>query len=65
MIAEMTPVSSPVAGDLVFFGNSPTDTDHVAVYIGNGEMINAYDTGTQVQTNTVPQGGNLVGYYQY
>jgi len=65
MISEMTPVSSPVAGDLVFFGNSTTDTDHVAVYIGNGEMINAYETGTQVQTNTIPQGGNLVGYYQY
>jgi len=65
LIKEMTPVSSPTPGDLVFFGNSTTDTDHVAVYIGNGEMINAYDTGTQVQTNTIAQGGNFVGYYQY
>jgi len=65
LIKEMTPVSSQTPGDLVFFGNSTTDTDHVAVYIGNGEMINAYDTGTQVQTNTIAQGGNFVGYYQY
>ncbi|QMU77777.1 hypothetical protein GXW83_20870 [Streptacidiphilus sp. PB12-B1b] len=64
-IAEMTPVSSPVPGDLVFFGSSASDTDHVGVYIGNGEMINAYDTGTDVQTNTVSAGGNLIGYYQY
>ena len=64
-IQEMTRVSSPVAGDLVFFGASASDTEHVGVYIGNGEMINSYDTGTVVQTNTVSAGGNLIGYYQY
>jgi len=64
-ISEMTRVSSPVAGDLVFFGSSPTDTEHVGVYIGNGEMINSYDTGTVVQTNAVSAGGTLIGYYQY
>jgi len=64
-ISEMTQVSSPVAGDLVFFGSSATDTEHVGVYIGGGEMINSYDTGTVVQTNTVSAGGNLIGYYQY
>jgi len=64
-ISEMTAVSSPVAGDLVFFGASASDTEHVGVYIGNGEMINSYDTGTVVQTNAVSAGGNLIGYYQY
>jgi len=64
-IGEMTRVSSPVPGDLVFFGASPTDTEHVGVYIGNGEMINSYDTGTVVQTNAVSAGGTLIGYYQY
>ncbi|WP_052070225.1 C40 family peptidase [Streptacidiphilus albus] len=64
-ISEMTQVSSPVPGDLVFFGASASDTEHVGVYIGNGEMINAYDTGTVVQTNAVSAGGNLIGYYQY
>jgi len=65
-VAEMTKVSSPVAGDLVFFGFSATDTDHVGVYIGNGNRINAAETGTQV--NTVPVADvpdSLIGYYQY
>ncbi|WP_225448215.1 peptidoglycan-binding protein [Streptacidiphilus sp. P02-A3a] len=64
-IGEMTQVSSPVAGDLVFFGSSASNTEHVGVYIGDGEMINSYDTGTVVQTNAVSAGGNLIGYYQY
>jgi hypothetical protein len=64
-IGEMSRVSTPVAGDLVFFGTSASDTEHVGVYVGNGEMINSYDTGTVVQTNPVSAGGNLIGYYQY
>ena len=64
-IGEMAQVSTPVPGDLVFFGSGVSGTDHVGVYIGNGEMINAYDTGTVVQTNAVSAGGNLIGYYQY
>jgi cell wall-associated NlpC family hydrolase len=64
-IGEMNRVSSPVAGDLVFFGASASSTEHVGVYIGGGEMINAFETGTQVQTNAVSDGGNLIGYYQY
>ncbi len=64
-ITEMTQVSSPVPGDLVFFGSSPSSTEHVGVYIGDDEMINAYDTGTDVQTNTIEAGGTLIGYYQY
>ena len=64
-INEMNRVSTPVAGDLVFFGASASDTEHVGVYIGGGKMINAFETGTQVQTNAVSDGGNLIGYYQY
>jgi len=65
-IGEMTKVSSPVAGDLVFFGVSATDTDHVGVYIGGGNMINAAETGTQVDTVPVADGpDSLIGYYQY
>ena len=64
-IGEMTRVSSPVAGDLVFFGSSASNTEHVGVYVGNGKMINAYDTGTDVQTDTIAAGGTLIGYYQY
>jgi peptidoglycan hydrolase-like protein with peptidoglycan-binding domain len=64
-IREMTRVTSPVAGDLVFFGASTTNTEHVGVYIGNGKMINSYETGTVVQTNNVSDVSHLVGYYQY
>lgn len=64
-IGEMTRVSTPVAGDLVFFGTSTTNTHHVGIYIGSGKMINAYETGTDVQTNNVSDVSGLVGYYQY
>jgi peptidoglycan hydrolase-like protein with peptidoglycan-binding domain len=64
-LAQMHKVSTPTAGDLVFFGTSPTNTEHVGVYIGNGQMINAYETGTLIQTNNVSDVHNLVGYYQY
>jgi len=65
-VAEMTQVSSPVAGDLVFFGVNAGNTDHVGVYIGGGNMINAAETGTQVDTVPVSDGpDSLVGYYQY
>jgi peptidoglycan hydrolase-like protein with peptidoglycan-binding domain len=64
-IREMRAVSSPTPGDLVFFGTSTSHTEHVGVYIGSGEMINAFDTGTDVQTNSISAGGHFLGYYQY
>ena len=65
-IGEMTRVSNPQPGDLVFFGDNPGDPDHVAIYIGNGKMINAYDTGTFIQTNNVTDPSYpVIGYYQY
>lgn len=64
-IAEMRRVGSPVPGDLVFFGTSASNTHHVGVYIGNGQMINAFETGTQIRTDRVSAGGSLIGYYQY
>ena len=38
--ATKVPYSSAKAGDLLFWG-SPGNTDHVAIYIGNGRMIEA------------------------
>lgn len=64
-ISEMTRTANPAPGDLVFFGASTSSTEHVGVYIGNGQMINAYATGTVVETDPVSRGGNLLGYYQY
>jgi peptidoglycan hydrolase-like protein with peptidoglycan-binding domain len=65
-IKEMHKVSgTPTPGELIFFGGSASDTDHVGIYIGSGKMINAYETGTKVQTNNISAGGHLIGYYQY
>jgi peptidoglycan hydrolase-like protein with peptidoglycan-binding domain len=64
-IDETSKTSSPKPGDLVFFNNSKGKLDHVGIYIGSGKMINSYDTGTVVQTNSLSAGGTLVGYYQY
>jgi NlpC/P60 family len=64
-LAETTQTSSPVPGDLVFFGASTTNTEHVGIYIGNGQMINAYETGTRIEVNNVSDGGHLLGYWHY
>lgn len=65
-LARMHKVSASAAqpGDLVFFGTL-SDTHHVGIYIGNNQMINAYATGTYIQTNTVSGQSDLVGYYAY
>jgi cell wall-associated NlpC family hydrolase len=46
-------------GDLVFFGGGPNDVEHVGIYVGNGEMIDAPYTGAVVRFDrvaTVPLG---------
>jgi cell wall-associated NlpC family hydrolase len=41
---------SPVApGDLLFFGSGPSGVDHVGLYVGAGEMIDAPHTGALVR----------------
>ena len=41
-IKKVKKVSAPLPGDLVFFGPTVATTDHVGIYLGNGEMIDAY-----------------------
>jgi cell wall-associated NlpC family hydrolase len=36
-------------GDLVFFGDGPAAVEHVGIYVGEGEMIDAPYTGTVVR----------------
>jgi cell wall-associated NlpC family hydrolase len=36
-------------GDLVFFGSGPAAVEHVGIYVGEGEMIDAPYTGTVVR----------------
>jgi cell wall-associated NlpC family hydrolase len=58
-------VKHPKAGDLVFYGNSSTDTHHVGIYVGHGKMINALRTGTKIRTDSVNVLSDKVGYYHY
>jgi cell wall-associated NlpC family hydrolase len=40
-------------GDLVFFGSGPTAVEHVGIYVGNGDMIDAPYTGAVVRFDRV------------
>lgn len=51
-----TPVSNPVPGDLVFFGNP---AHHVGLYLGGGRMLAAPHTGANVRVQSV---GTATGY---
>ena len=44
------PVTSPLPGDLVFYGQP---AHHVGIYLGNGRMINAPFTGALVRIDQV------------
>ena len=51
------PVSQLQPGDLLFYHTDPTDPgyiSHVAIYLGNGQMVVAPHTGTDVQISPVP-----------
>jgi hypothetical protein len=41
------------AGDLVFFGSSPQDVDHVGIVIGPGQMVDAPHTGAFVRREAI------------
>lgn len=49
------------AGDLLFWDNSSRNNgaDHVAIYIGNGMMIEAYATGQPVRVTKVRGGASI------
>ena len=51
-MTERIPFSDLLPGDLVFFG-TPTDVHHVGLYIGNGEMIDAPETGQDVSIQSI------------
>lgn len=51
-------IANLLPGDLVFFG-TPTDVYHVGLYIGNGKMIDAPETGEFVSIQSI-YGPNLL-----
>ena len=51
-------IASLLPGDLVFYG-SPSDVYHVGLYIGNGNMVDAPETGEDVMVQSI-YGPNLL-----
>ncbi len=52
-----------LAGDLVFYDNySGPQPGHVAIYIGNGQVVSANTTGTDVQTQSITWDGTIMGF---
>jgi cell wall-associated NlpC family hydrolase len=49
--------TSVAPGDLVFFGDGPSSVDHVGLYVGGGEMIDAPDTGELVRFDNADWSG--------
>lgn len=47
-----------VAGDLLFFGSSAGSIHHVAMYIGNGNIVHASTSGVPVKVVPVSGGGS-------
>ena len=45
-------LSQLIPGDLVFFG-TPDNVYHVGIYVGNGNMIDAPETGQDVQVQSI------------
>ena len=41
--------STVLPGDLLFYGSGPSGVDHVGLYVGDGEMIDAPHTGALVR----------------
>lgn len=57
--------SHPRPGDLVFYGTSTGNTHHVGIYVGNGRMVDALMTGTDVEVDSVHAASGLLGYWHY
>ena len=46
-------------GDLMFWGSG--HVHHVAMYLGNGQMVEAYESGTHIRVAPVRTGGDYAG----
>ena len=64
MVAAMTKTSQPEPGDLVFYGHSTTSTDHVAVYVGGGNVISMGTEGDPSEYPAANGPAGLLGYWK-
>lgn len=51
-LTQPVPLSSAIPGDLIFFG-TPSNVYHVGIYVGNGQMIDAPQTGQNVSVQSI------------
>lgn len=54
------PLGDLAPGDLVFWGGGPDDVEHVGMYVGGGDVVDAPETGEDVQIQPIWEDG-LVG----
>nr|WP_184939073.1 NlpC/P60 family protein [Planomonospora venezuelensis] len=62
------PAAEARPGDLVFYGTVSrrrVRTHHVGVYIGQGKMINALRTGTEIRVDPLTRLDDFAGYFRY
>jgi len=58
-MTERVSIADLQPGDLVFYG-TPNDVYHVGIYIGNGQMVDAPETGEDVKIQSIYE-LNLLG----
>ncbi len=64
-LRKLTKSTTGRPGDLVFYGRSTSDTRHVAVFIGDGKIINALRTGTVIRVDSIDVSRDrLPGFYR-
>jgi cell wall-associated NlpC family hydrolase len=64
----MRRVQSAMPGDLVFFGKitkKAVKTHHVGIYLGQGKMMNAPETGAVVRIDDIGGRPDFAGFYRY
>ncbi|WP_327586023.1 C40 family peptidase [Nonomuraea sp. NBC_00507] len=60
--------AAPVPGDLVFFGKitkKTVKTHHVGIYLGQGKMMNAPETGAVVRIDDISRVKDFAGFYRF
>ncbi|MEU7004788.1 NlpC/P60 family protein [Nonomuraea sp. NPDC046570] len=66
-VRKMRRVKNARPGDLVFYGKIKKKrlrTHHVGIYLGNGKMMNAPETGAVVRVDDVDRLKDFAGYFR-
>ncbi|PZG20432.1 C40 family peptidase [Nonomuraea aridisoli] len=67
-VRRLRKVSAARPGDLVFFGKitkRKIRTHHVGLYLGDGKMMNAPETGAVVRVDDIAHKKDFAGFYRY